>query len=236
MNIRLLNFIEGAKQATGLTVVIDVFRAFSVEAYIMARGAGKLIAVGDMQIAYDFKEKDSSVVLIGERKGVMLPGFDFGNSPTEIANTDFNGRTVVHTTSAGTQGIANSVHADEVITASLVNAKAVAKYIKYKNPETVSIVAMGVLGTDLTPEDTLCQDYIKSMLEGKPLQNLEERIKDILNHRAGKKFFDPDMQHVYPKTDFALCTDYDKFDFVLKVNRGEGGLNFIERIDCSSFE
>ncbi len=33
MNIRVLELIEGARQAKGLTVVIDVFRAMTVEAY-----------------------------------------------------------------------------------------------------------------------------------------------------------------------------------------------------------
>ena len=32
MNIKILQLIEGAKQATGLTVIIDVFRAFTVAA------------------------------------------------------------------------------------------------------------------------------------------------------------------------------------------------------------
>lgn len=34
MNIKILHLVEGAKQSTGLTVVIDVFRAFSMEAYL----------------------------------------------------------------------------------------------------------------------------------------------------------------------------------------------------------
>lgn len=57
MNIRVLHMVEGAKQATGCVVIIDVFRAFSVEAYLMNNGAGKIIPVGDKQIAYDLKKK-----------------------------------------------------------------------------------------------------------------------------------------------------------------------------------
>ena len=41
MDIRILELIEGAKRAQGLTVVIDVFRAFSLECYLFARGARK---------------------------------------------------------------------------------------------------------------------------------------------------------------------------------------------------
>ncbi len=32
MNIEVLHMIDGAKKAKGMTVIIDVFRAFSVEA------------------------------------------------------------------------------------------------------------------------------------------------------------------------------------------------------------
>lgn len=49
MNIKILHMIEGAKQATGLAVIIDVFRAFTVEAYLMNNGAEKIIPVGDMR-------------------------------------------------------------------------------------------------------------------------------------------------------------------------------------------
>ena len=39
MDIKVLELIDGAKQAEGLTVVIDVFRAFSLEAYLISQGA-----------------------------------------------------------------------------------------------------------------------------------------------------------------------------------------------------
>lgn len=50
MNIKILQLIEGAKQATGTAVIIDVFRAFTVEAYLVNNGVQKLIPVGDKQI------------------------------------------------------------------------------------------------------------------------------------------------------------------------------------------
>ena len=65
MNIKIVN---DAKLATGLAIVIDVFRAFTVEPYLINNGAKKLIPVGDIQIAYDYKKKDSNCILIGERK------------------------------------------------------------------------------------------------------------------------------------------------------------------------
>ncbi len=229
MNIKILHMVEGAKEATGIAVIIDVFRAFTVEAYIINNGAEKLMPVGDMQIAYDFKEKDSKIVLIGERHGRILPGFDYGNSPSQIKNVDFSGKTVIHTTSAGTQGIDNAQNADEVLTGSLVNAKAIAEYIKQKKPETVSLVCMGLEAKSQTDEDNLCANYIKSLLEGKA-PNLENEIEG-LKKTSGAKFFDIAERDVFPEEDFYLSTEVDKFNFVLKVEKDDNGLNCVRRID-----
>lgn len=229
MNIKILQLIEGAKQATGLTVIIDVFRAFTVEAYLVNNGVEKLIPVGDKQIAYDYKEKYKDCILIGERRGIMLEGFDYGNSPTQIEKIDFSGKTVVHTTSSGTQGIANVKNAKEILTGSLVNAKAIAEYIKMQNPEDVSLVCMGNGGESEAREDTLCAEYIKSLLEGKDL-NLNYEIENLKNI-AGKRFFDPKLQDIFPERDFYLATELNKFNFVLKLEKDNEGMNYIKRID-----
>lgn len=229
MNIKILQLIEGAKQATGLTVIIDVFRAFTVEAYLVNNGVEKLIPVGDKQIAYDYKEKYKDCILIGERRGIMLEGFDYGNSPTQIEKIDFSGKTVVHTTSSGTQGIANVKNAKEILTGSLVNAKAIAEYIKMQNPEDVSLVCMGNGGESEAREDTLCAEYIKSLLEGKDL-NLNYEIENLKNI-AGKRFFDPKLQDIFPERDFYLAIELNKFNFVLKIEKDDEGMNYIKRID-----
>ena len=229
MNIKILQLIEGAKQATGLTVIIDVFRAFTVEAYLVNNGVEKIIPVGDKQIAYDYKEKYKDCILIGERRGIMLEGFDYGNSPTQIEKIDFSGKTVVHTTSSGTQGIANAKNAKEILTGSLINAKAIAEYIKMQNPEDVSLVCMGNGGESEAREDTLCAEYIKSLLEGKDL-NLNYEIENLKNI-AGKRFFDPKLQDIFPERDFYLATELNKFNFVLKLEKDNEGMNYIKRID-----
>lgn len=228
MNIKILQLIEGAKQATGLAVIIDVFRAFTVEAYLVNNGVKKLIPVGDKQIAYDYKEKHKDCILIGERHGIMLDGFDYGNSPSQIEKINFTGKTVVHTTSAGTQGIANAKNAKEILTGSLVNAKAIAEYIKMQNPEDVSLVCMGNGGKSEAKEDTLCAEYIKSLLEGKKL-NLDKKIEDLKNI-AGKRFFDPKLQDIFPERDFYLSTELNKFKFVLKVEKDDKGMNYAKRL------
>lgn len=230
MNIRILHMVEGAKQATGLTVIIDVFRAFTVETYLMRNNAQRIIPVGDVQVALDYKKDHPDTLLCGERKGIIIDGFDFGNCPTDLEHVDLTGKTVVHTTSAGTQGIANAVNADEIISGSLVNASAVAEYIKQKNPKDVSLVCMGLMANRQTEEDNLCAEYIKSLLEGAPLVDIYEQMEDLKN-TSGAKFFDQTRQHIYPQRDFELCTNLNSVPFVLRLKRNTDGLDYMERVD-----
>lgn len=228
MNVQILQLIEGAKQARGLTVIIDVFRAFSVESYAMARGVKTILPVGGIDEAFALKKKYPDAILVGERNGVKCEGFDCGNSPSQLENFDVQGRTMIHTTSAGTQGIANAVHADEMLVAALVNARATAEYIRRKNPEQVSIVCMGLNAVREIEEDTLCAEYIAALLRGEE-PDISAEIADLAN-TSGKKFFDPANAEVFPQKDFEMSTQLDRFPFALKVNRGEDGV-FVEKVE-----
>lgn len=228
MNVKILHMIDGAKAATGTTVVIDVFRAFSVEAYLFSMGAEKIIPVGDADVAYKLKEENPEMILAGERKGKIMPGFDTGNSPSELLALDVKGKTVVHTTSAGTQGIANATGADEILGCSLVNAKATAEYIKRSGATDVSLVCMGLEALSQTEEDNLCAYYIKSILEGTTIDMPAEVEK--LKTTSGAKFFDKAQNDVFPEKDFFMCTEVDKFDFVMRVKKSDDGLDYMEKI------
>lgn len=229
MDVQILHMIEGAKKAEGLTVVIDVFRAFSLECYLMARGAGRILPVGSKERAYDLREEHPEYLLAGERHGVILPGFDYGNSPSQTEHADLRGKTIVHTTSAGTQGVANALHADEILTGSLVNARAVARYIRKKGYEKVSLVCMGLEGLEDAPEDVLCGRYIKGILEGKE-PDMRKELETLRKDPTVQRFFDPENQ-VFPEADYWMCTEVDKFDFVLRVDRLEEDVFEVHRTD-----
>ena len=227
MNIQILHMIEGARQARGITVIIDVFRAYSVEVYATAAGMEKIIPLADVEQAFRMKEADPTRLLAGERGGAKVEGFDFGNSPSQMERLDFTGRTMIHTTSAGTQGIANAVHADEILAGSLVNAKATADYIRRKNPENVSLVCMGLNAVKQTEEDNLCAEYLKALLEERTM-DLTGAIEN-LKVTSGAKFFDPKQSSVFPQRDFELCVMVDRFDFVLRLEN-EDGLRVMKRV------
>src|SRR5665647_575148 len=135
MQVNIVEFVEGARRAKGVAVIIDVFRAFSVACYAFDADAARIIATEGVDEAFQLKKKYINSVLVGEREEKKIQGFDFGNSPTEIIKTDLTGKTVIHTTTAGTKGLVNALNADVVITGSFVNAGAIVRYIKTIDPE-----------------------------------------------------------------------------------------------------
>ena len=121
-NCKILHLLSGAKEARGLTVIIDVFRAFSLECYLYDLGAALVRPVGSIEEARTLHEKIPGSLLIGERSGIKVEGFDFGNSPSQVAaeKEKISGKVIIHTTSAGTQGIVNATGASEILTGSLL--------------------------------------------------------------------------------------------------------------------
>ena len=228
MKIEIFQLQEGARQARGLTIIIDVFRAFSTACYAFERGIEKIYPVGDLNLALSFKKEHPDYLYVGERNEQKPEGFDFGNSPSHLINAEINAKTMVHTTSSGTQGIVNAINADEILTGSFVNASAIVRYIKMKNPAEVSLVCMGYACEYPTDEDTLCAEYIKNEVEGRAsdFNAMKEKIKQ----GDGARFFDLEKQSWSPESDFYLCLDLNRFDFVLKVEK-EGELNSLRKIE-----
>ncbi len=229
MQIEVMDFVAGARKAQGVAVVIDVFRAFSVACYAYARGAKRLIPVAEVETALSLRRDHPHYLAIGERGGKKVDGFDFGNSPTEISQTDVRGRTIVQTTSAGTQGLTNASQADVVLTGSLVNAAAICAYIESLKPDRVSIVRMGLAAKERSAEDDLCAEVLRGRLSGEGY-NVSTVREQLRNCPAAKKFFDPAATWA-PEGDFDLCTDVDRFGFVLRLSNGGPGHAYLEKIN-----
>ena len=227
MEIQILQLLEGAKRAKGLTVIIDVFRAFSTACYAFGNGVDRIYPVGDLKEAYQLKLQNPDYILVGERNEQKPEGFDFGNSPSQLLEANLAGKTMVHTTSSGTQGIANAIHADEILTGSFVNAGAIVEYIRMQRPTKVSLVCMGYSCQFQTDEDTLLAIYIKNELEG--IANDFQSMVEQLRTGDGARFFAPEKQEWAPVADFDLCLSLNRFNFVLKVE-SHNNLNYLKKI------
>jgi 2-phosphosulfolactate phosphatase len=212
---------RGAEEAEGLTVIIDVFRAFTCAPLFFHFGAQRLILNTDPDKSLGLKRKNPEFILVGEINEVPIKGADLGNSPSHIIQRGkayFKDKTVVHRTTAGVTGVSSAYdRADEIILGSFVMAKAVADHIIKKGPERVTLVAMGDRAQRKAPEDEICADYLEYLLAGRPY-NPVKAFKDIVFQQTAQKFIQGTKKYL-PREDPVICLQRDLFDFVLTVKR-----------------
>jgi 2-phosphosulfolactate phosphatase len=148
-------------------VVVDVLRAFTLVPWLYERGADRVLAVATREEALALRaDLLPDALLAGEHGGRPYPDFDLGNSPSEVRDLDLTGRTVVHRTSAGTQGLARTVGSGSVFAASFLTAAATARQLRALAPASVTFVITGAsLGRD-GDEDLACAELIAARLRG----------------------------------------------------------------------
>ena len=232
MKINFGSLLPGAQNAKGLTVIIDVFRAFTCAPLLFSLGIKQSILVGSPSDALKLKQTDPSLILVGEIGGAPIDGFDFGNSPSQLLRTNstfFKGKTVVQRTSSGVQGaLAALAVADEVLLGSYALAKSTAQYILSENPEEVSLVAMGWNLEVIAPEDEWCGRYIAHLLGSSQYDHMQA-LREIVYHETAQKFLRGDVSY-FPAEDPLLCLQRDLYDFALRAER-EKGLVTVKKVD-----
>ncbi len=216
--------LEDCHDAKGVVIVIDVLRAFSTAAYAFSRGAKEILLVSTVDEALSLKSAIPQSRAMGEVGGLRPEGFDFGNSPTYIDETDLFGITMIHRTSAGTQGVVRSRGADVMLACSFVVAGATARFVSNLAVPEVTFVITGKSynGGD---EDLACAQYLESLLKGNQ-PDINPFIKRVLESRDAFPHLDP-AQREFPLSDLEYCTQVDKFDFAMPISRENG--NFIMR-------
>ncbi len=212
---------EGAEDAQGLTVVIDVFRAFTCAPLFFHFGAKRVILEADPEKAGYLKRGNPDWALVGEVNEVPLKEADLGNSPAGILHKGaafFNGKTVVHRTTAGVTGVAAaSKAADEVILGSFVMVGAISRYILERDPDVVTLLAMGDRGERPASEDEACADYLEHLLTGRDYDPVET-LRKVLFQETAQKFMRGEKAYLPPE-DPLICLQRDLFDFALGVRQ-----------------
>lgn len=210
MKINKFFGVEGAKKARGITVVIDIFRAATVEAFLLDKGVKEIVPVATVEEAFKLKKENPGYILCGEDRGYKIEGFDLDNSPFAISKIkNLEGKTVVHRSSQGTQGIVNAVNAQEVIFGSFMTASAIMDYLIKQSPSVCSVIAMD--GPDT--EDEIFADFLTSKLKNEFTRDIDEITEYLSKHHAAARFLDPTIPE-FPKEDFYLSMDVDRFNFV----------------------
>jgi 2-phosphosulfolactate phosphatase len=216
--------LDTCASATGVVVAIDVMRAYTTAAYALAAGAREIILTSTIEEALGHRQRLPEALVMGEVRGLPAPGFDLGNSPSALVGLDLNGRTLVHRTSAGTQGAVRAVSARALFGASFVVAAATVRAIRALQPEQVTLVATGFNPSDSADEDYACADYLSALLtapNGEPQIDPAPYLERVRRAETSEKFLDP-ARPEFPAEDVDRCAQIDQFPFALRIERQDG--------------
>ncbi len=153
------------EQLAGQTVVvIDVLRATTTIAQALASGAKEVIPCLHVEDARQLAEDRGrqNVLLGGERGGLLIEGFDLGNSPRDYTPQRVANRTLIFTTTNGTAALLHCRQAERILLASLANCAAIADAVK--SAARLTIVCAGTRGL-VTREDIFAAGAIVERLE-----------------------------------------------------------------------
>jgi len=132
-------------------VVVDILRATSSMVTAFAHGVDSIYPVAKLDDCRAMKVK--GYLIAGEREGEKVPDFDLGNSPFEYRAENLKGKQIALTTTNGTQAIAKSIGAGEIMIGAFLNLSAVANHLINSNND-VLIVCAGWKGK-VNLEDTV---------------------------------------------------------------------------------
>ena len=219
VQVRMVD-LDRAASATGVVIVIDVLRAFTTAAIALERGARRIWPVATVEEALAVRDATAGALAVGEVGGLPVEGFDLSNSPTEMARADVAGRTLVHRTSAGTQGIVRTAGASHRFAASFACAGATATALRALEPAAVTFVITGRDDARDGDEDLACAEYLVALLRGETVDPADFTDR-IVASTSGRLFADPALPE-YPATDLDYAGHVDLVDFALPVQAVEG--------------
>ncbi|MBX2968135.1 MAG: 2-phosphosulfolactate phosphatase [Cyclobacteriaceae bacterium] len=209
-----------------VVVVVDILRATSCMVTALEHGIRSIRPLADLEECRAMRSQ--GYLTAGERNGEKVEGFDFGNSPFEYMNEKLVGERIAFTTTNGTQAIAKSHGAKEIIIGAFLNLSAVTEYLK-KGNDSVLVVCAAWKGK-VNLEDTL--------FAGALVENLKDDIEpDCDAPLAAQRLYNlakndmvdflKDSSHVKRLNrlnihkDIAFCVTPDQYSIVPKLISGE---------------
>ncbi|MBR5912034.1 MAG: 2-phosphosulfolactate phosphatase [Bacteroidales bacterium] len=237
-----INVIPTAQQAQGIdfsgqtAVVIDVLRATTVITTALDNGACEVIPVKTVEEAQNLYATCDNALRGGERNALKIEGFDLGNSPLEYKKKTVEGKTLILTTTNGTNAINNIIGADEVVLACFRNAEAVASVIARRNDEAIhdnNDVSSGLLrcarndvvvvcaGTEgrFSLDDGLCAGMLIELLKQKTEVETDD-LGLLLNrfYNESKDNLFSALSECYHLKRLFMLGFYDDIKFCLETN------------------
>ena len=162
-------------------VVIDVLRATTTIAWALNNGADSVQAFTDLiELKKEsLKWPPEKRILLGERGGKTVEGFDLGNSPLGVTTGLVKEKRIFMSTTNGTRSLNRVKKFKNLFTLSLPNRRAVGERLFKEGPQDVCILGSGWEGT-YSLEDSLAAGALAVfLLENQP--NSVKVVNDELN-------------------------------------------------------
>ncbi|MEX2462949.1 MAG: 2-phosphosulfolactate phosphatase [Balneolaceae bacterium] len=226
-----LNSFNEAELRDKTSVVIDVLRASTSIVTALMNEAGAIIPVSDMgeasKIALNVNSEN--YLLCGEKDGIMIDGYDLGNSPLEYTKEVVKGKKLIFNTTNGTKAIKKTFGASNVCVASFLNVSAVVDFLKNQDKEIV-LVCAGWKGR-LAFEDIMLAGCIIHKLSGGKIPDksrdgvrvaftLYDTYRDDLVSAIKKTNHAERLKMLSGPDDIEYCCQIDITDILPYLNEG----------------
>ena len=146
-----------------VVVVVDILRATSTMVTAFAHGMAAIRPVAQVEECRALQHQ--GYLTAGERDGIKIEDFDFGNSPFDYQQDALRGKSLAMTTTNGTVAIEQAKGARELIIGAFLNIRAVRDHIRQQEHDVLVVCAgwkghvnledtlfAGALLTDVSPE------------------------------------------------------------------------------------
>lgn len=211
-----------------VAVAVDVLRAGTTIVTALENGAEAIAPFLDIAAAHQSAQSHANAILGGERKGLLIEGFDLSNSPADYGKENVAGKRVFFTTTNGTKAIEASHTADVIAIGSFVNLTALCHFLK-KCERSISIVCAGTNGEPSLEDHLLAgsicnwfseKEAIRLNTMGRGVQTLwrtAQRQMDqgstlfeiLCRSQGGKNLIDLEFT-----SDIELAADMDRYGIV----------------------
>ncbi len=207
-------------------VVIDVLRATSVMVTALSKGVDRIYVFESVADTFNNSKGVSNAILCGERNGLKVDGFNYGNSPLEYGD-EVKNKIMYMTTSNGTKALIRSEAGYKVFIGSFLNLDSVIEKIIIEDRDTVIACA----GTDgeFTMDDSLCAGImVKKIFEKCHVQLTDSAIamkaiasasNDVTQTLKGSKHYSY-LENIGFKKDLEYCLSLNRFKNVPEYKNG----------------
>lgn len=202
-----------------IVVVVDILRATSCMTTALAHGVASIVPVASVEECRSWQQK--GLLAAAERNGMMIEGFDLGNSPFSYMHPALKGKSVAVTTTNGTQAISKSRQAKRLIIGSFLNLSAVIAFLRGQ-AEDVLIVCAGWKGK-FNLEDTLFAGAVAAELTAQFTAACDSTLAAVALYHAARHdlmSFLSNSSHVQRlhklgiEEDIAFCLTVDHYETI----------------------